>query len=90
MESIDPLSTFGLISALVGMTMSLLGGYVCARTANVSSYTAVGIVSAISVCFGTVMGAGEYEWPLLLMLNLLSLMAIFAGGWWYIRKLTSA
>jgi hypothetical protein len=88
MESIDPMSTFGLISSLFGLTMSALGGFVCARTANVNSYTAVGILSAVSVTFGTVMGAGEYEWPLLLLLNLLSLMAIFTGGWWYIRKLS--
>ena len=87
MEHVDPLSTFGLILLLFGLAMSVLGGYVCARTANVNSYNAVGIMSAISVAFGALVGAGEYEWPLPLLLNLLGLMAIFAGGWWYIRKL---
>jgi hypothetical protein len=87
MQDIDPLSTFGLINSLCGLSMSMLGGFICARTANVNSYNSVGIVSAISVGFGTLMGAGEYDWPVLLLLNLLGLMAIFAGGWWHIRKL---
>ncbi len=86
MEHVDPLSMFGLILMLFGLTMSVLGGYVCARTANVNSYTAVGIVSAISVAFGALTGSGEYEWPMLLLLSLLGLMANFAGGWWHIRK----
>jgi hypothetical protein len=87
MELIDPLSAFGLVLMLFGSSMSLLGGYVCARTANVYSYTPVGVVSAISVGFGTLVGVGDIDWPLLLLLNLLGLMAIFAGGWWHIRKL---
>ena len=89
MENIDPLSTLGLVSAVLGLSMSVLGGFVCARTANVNSYTAVGILSAVSVAFGALMGAGEYEWQVLLLLNLLGLAAIFFGGWWYIRKLSS-
>jgi hypothetical protein len=87
MDNTDPLSTFALISSIFGLLMSALGGFVCARTANVNSYSAVGIVSAISVGFGTIMGAGDYDWPVLLLLNMLSLMGIFAGGWWFIRKL---
>jgi hypothetical protein len=87
MEHTDPLSTFGLILLLFGFAMSVLGGYVCARTANVNSYTPVGILSAISVAFSTVVGVGDYEWPVLLFLNIVCLMAIFAGGWWYVRKL---
>jgi hypothetical protein len=87
MQDIDPFSTFGLINSLCGLSMSMLGGYVCARTANVNSYNAVGILSAISVGLGTLMGVDEYDWLALLLLNLLGLMAIFAGGWWYIRKL---
>jgi uncharacterized membrane protein YfcA len=89
LEHIDPWSTFGIICSLCGLMMSVLGGFVCARTANVNSYTAVGIVSAISVAFGALAEAGDYDWSLLLMLNLLSLVAIFAGGWWYIRKLAT-
>jgi hypothetical protein len=87
MEHIDPWSPMGLLSSLSGLSMSMLGGYVCARTANVNSYTAIGILSAISVAVGSIMGVGAYEWEALLMLNLLGLAAIFLGGWWYIRKL---
>ena len=90
MEHVDPLSTFGLVLMMFGLAMSVLGGYVCARTANVNSYTAVGAMSAISVAFGTLTSAGEYEWSILLLLSLLGLMGIFAGGWWHIRKLTRA
>ena len=87
-ENIDPLSGFGLISSIAGLSMSVLGGYVCARVANVTSFLAIGILSAVSVTFGALMGGGEYEWPMLLALNLLSLAGIFFGGWLYIRKLT--
>lgn len=90
MENIDPFSGIGLISSAAGLSMSILGGYVCARVANVTSYTAVGILSAISVTFGTLMSVGEdMEWPVSLGLNLLGLVCIFVGGWLYIRKLAS-
>lgn len=88
-ENFDPLSGFGLITSLAGLSMSVLGGYVCARVANVASYLAVGILSAVSVTFGAVIGGGEYDWPMLLTLNLLSLAGIFVGGWLFIRKLSS-
>ena len=87
-ENIDPMSLFGFVNLGFGLAMSIVGGFVCARTANVASYNALGIMSAISVAFGTLMGVDDYEWPVLLLLNLLSLVAIFVGGWLYIRKLT--
>ena len=87
--NIDPWSPIGLIGMAFGLGMSVLGGFVCARTANVASYNSLGIMSAISVAYGTFMSVGEYEWPVLLLLNLLGLCAIFFGGWWYIRKLPS-
>jgi putative Mn2+ efflux pump MntP len=86
-EKPDPLSTFNILATAMGLSMSALGGFFCARTANVNSYTALGIMSAVSVTTGTFLGAGEYEWMTLLMLNLLGLVCIFVGGWWFIRKL---
>jgi hypothetical protein len=71
----------------LGLSMSMLGGYVCARTANHHSYLPLGIMSAISVGFGTVMGMESYEMPTLLALNLAGLAAIFTGGWFYNRNL---
>jgi putative Mn2+ efflux pump MntP len=85
----DPFSLFSMLSTALGLSMSALGGYFCARTANVNSYTALGIMSAISVTAGTLMGADSYEWTTLLLLNLLGLVCIFVGGWWFIRTLPS-
>jgi len=88
-DSMDPFTGFGLLSSIAGLAMSVLGGYVCARVANVSSYLAVGILSAVSVAFGALLGGGDdFEWPILLALNLVSLAGIFFGGWLYIRNLT--
>jgi len=88
-EHIDPWSPLGLTGTVIGLIMSGLGGFVCARTANVASYNALGILSAISVAFGTFIGMDDYEWQVLLLLNLLGLAAIFMGGWWYIRRLAA-
>ena len=87
LETANPFDTFRILGMALGLAMSVLGGFFCARTANVNSYTAVGIVSAISVTVGTLNGAGEYDWSTLLVLNLLGLVCIFVGGWWFIRKL---
>jgi hypothetical protein len=86
MAHIDPLSGIGLIALALGLTMSVIGGFVCARIANRQTYLAVGIQSAISVAYGTMMGVDDYEWRVLLALNLLGLAATFFGGWLYIRK----
>ena len=86
-ENIAPGSVVWLFLITFGLIMSGVAGFVCARTANVVSYNALGIVSAISVAYGTYMGRGDYDWPALLLLNMLGLCAIFIGGWWYIRRL---
>jgi fructose-specific phosphotransferase system IIC component len=88
MEHMDRFSGIGLFLLTLGMAISVLGGFVCARIANRPGYLPLGIQSAISVAYGTVMGADTYEWRVLLALNLLSLAAIFFGGWLYIRKHT--
>jgi hypothetical protein len=87
LQNIDRTSAFGLLAMAGGFAMSVLGGYVCARIANVTSYTAVGITAMISFAYGTYMGSGEDEWPTLLALNLTTVVAVFVGGWWHVRRL---
>lgn len=86
LHGLDPWSAVGIIQGVFGCAMSVLGGYVCARTAHRNSYTPLGILSAVSVALGTYLGAGDYQWSTLLALNLLTLAAIFSGGWWYMRR----
>ena len=85
----DLTSPIGLLLTAVGLTMSLLGGYVCARVANVLSYTPVGIMSMIGVAYGTISSVsdGNYQWTKLLALTVISVVANFAGGWWWIRTI---
>jgi hypothetical protein len=87
MEHIDRFSGIGLFMSMLGLAISVVGGFVCARIANRTSYLAVGIQSAITVAYGAMTGSENDEWRVLLALNLVDLAAIFFGGWLYIRKL---
>ncbi|MCU7795992.1 MAG: hypothetical protein KZQ75_02545 [Candidatus Thiodiazotropha sp. (ex Myrtea spinifera)] len=86
MEIIDPWSSYGIAASFLGLIISLIAGYTCARIANIQSYKAAYILSGISFALGTAFGIGTYPWWSLLLLGLLSVCGVLFGARLYIRK----
>ena len=81
MGAADVFSWFSLLGFCVGAAASFLGGYVCARIVADAEMKWVGIVAAISALVSLAMGAGSlaFDWDALMAL--ISMGAVFAGGW---------
>jgi hypothetical protein len=86
LQHLDPLAPLSLFLNIPGFLMSVLGGYVCAYIANRRSYNAAGILSAVLVGLSAV-GVDTKQWKVMLLLNLLTLLAIFIGAWLYMRRM---
>lgn len=86
----DPWSGYVLASVLLGMLVSVLAGYVCARIANTTSYRSAYIMSGISCALGMLSGIGSYAWWVLVILGALTVFAVLFGARLYIQKLRTA
>ena len=82
----QPAPWFSFVGFVVGSGASFLGGYVCARMVAEAEMKWVGIVAAISGVVSLAMGAGSlaFDWDALMAL--LSMSAVFAGGWTGARR----
>jgi len=80
LTNVDPLSWVSLVGNVMGMGVSFLGGYVCARVAFKDEYKWAGVVAVISFISGFLFGMSAYsiEWNLLLAL--VSAGAVMAGA----------
>ena len=87
LNTLDPMSPFGLVLMAMGTAMSALGGYQCAVIANRTTYLAPGIMSIVSVASSAMLSGGQTELPTLLFLSGLTVAAILGGASFYIRKL---
>lgn len=83
---IKPTSTFFVMLAILGLLVSVLAGYVCARIVNYKEYMYSTILAILSVVFSTVMHPRSYSTGLLVFLGFLTLLAFYLGTWLHIRK----
>lgn len=74
-------SSWSYISLFFGLGFSVLGGYICAIFAREKWKKAILILAAILSGYGLLAGSEYYQLGVLLVLILLSIMAIFFGGW---------
>jgi len=74
-------NAWSIISHAIGLGFSMLGGYVCAIFAREKWKKAILILAAILGGFGLLMGIDVYQFGVNLALLLLSVMAIYIGGW---------
>ncbi len=81
MQDAPILSTYGLISTGVGLTFSVLGGYVCARIVKRAELRTGAIMAAISTVLGLLLSGGETSAPKVVTLLLLGVAAVMVGAW---------
>ena len=80
-------SIYGILSYIIGITFSLIGGYVCAHFAREHWKLAVLILAALISIFGVLMAIGYYPIGRNLVLGFLTFIVILLGGWLnYIRR----
>lgn len=86
LEQFEPWSAFGLFISFLGMLVSAVAGYHCARIANRNTYLAPGILAMISCAFGAAVSAGAYSQVELIVLSGLTVVAVLGGASLYIRR----
>lgn len=87
LTEVDRWSAPGLISMMIGLAMSVLGGYQCAVISNRPTYLAPGILSIVSVAIGAMLGDGSAQLPELLFFSAVTVAAILGGASLHTRKL---
>jgi hypothetical protein len=88
LEALVPWSGFGLLLSVLGFTVSVLAGYLCAAVANRRNYLAPGVLSAISVaCAAYAAGSGYSIWPVL-GLSAITVAVTLTGAWLCIQRAT--
>jgi hypothetical protein len=72
---------FRVVSSIVGLSFSVLGGYVCARIARRNEYRLAGVQALVTTFVGYALGgAGTLELGYEVALTILSAVAVFAGA----------
>ena len=77
----DPGSAISIIGFVVGTGFSFLGGYVCARVAGREELKWASVVAVISIGIGFLIGAQVYAAELNVLLAILGIGAVMAGGY---------
>ncbi|MFT5391675.1 MAG: hypothetical protein ACI8PT_001870 [Gammaproteobacteria bacterium] len=72
---------WGMLSFVVGLSLSALGGYVCAGHAGPRWRVATLILGALMALFSGISAAGMYTFGENLGLSALTAAIIFLGGW---------
>lgn len=86
-EQLGYWSGYRLAAMVFGALVSVLAGYICARTANTVSYKSAYILSGISFAFGVILGYGSVSWGELTVLGMISVGCVLVGAWSYNRTL---
>ena len=78
---LDPLAGIGLFISALGCVFSFLGGYVCARVAGHAEMKWAGVVAAISLAFGVIIGLQAYSLAMNLLLAAPATAFVLIGGY---------
>ena len=85
-EHIEPFSVLGMLSSLLGLLVSMLAGYLCARIANHSEYKYAAILGVVSCLFGVLIGADFYSLIEVVAVMLVTFAAVLFGTWLHVRR----
>lgn len=77
----SPDSWYFVLAAIGGCGFSVLGAYVCARIAAQSEYTLGAILALINIALGLIIGGGDYDLGVAIVLNAGSVLATALGAW---------
>ena len=78
---VDPASPVSIIGFAIGTGFSFLGGYVCARVAGRDELRWASVVAVISIGIGFLVGMQVYSAELNVLLAILGIGAVMAGGY---------
>jgi hypothetical protein len=78
---VDPGSALSIFGFVIGAGFSFLGGYVCARVAGRDELKWASVVAVISIGIGFLVGAQVYTAELNVLLAILGIGAVMAGGY---------
>jgi hypothetical protein len=78
---VDPGSALSIFGFVIGAGFSFLGGYVCARVAGRDELKWASVVAVISIGIGFLAGAQVYTAELNVLLAILGIGAVMAGGY---------
>ena len=78
---VDPGSALSIFGFVIGAGFSFLGGYICARIAGRDELKWASVVAVISIGIGFLVGAQVYTAELNVLLAILGIGAVMAGGY---------
>lgn len=78
--NMGPDSIFGIVNTILGLLMSFIGGFYCARIARAKDYLYPGIMAAILFLLSIILGWGTMSLILLVSLSMASVVAIMLGA----------
>ena len=78
---VDPGSALSIFGFVIGAGFSFLGGYICARVAGRDELKWASVVAVISIGIGFLVGAQVYTAELNVLLAILGIGAVMAGGY---------
>jgi hypothetical protein len=78
---VDPGSALSIVGFAIGTGFSFLGGYVCARVAGRDELRWASVVAVISIGIGFLVGMQVYSGELNVLLAILGIGAVMAGGY---------
>jgi hypothetical protein len=81
LSRIDPASPVAIIGNVIGAGFSFLGGYVCARVAGRDELKWASVVALVSAAFSLLAGSDTYSAELKVLLGIVSIGAVMAGGY---------
>ena len=86
LTNIETFSIAALIPMLVGFSISIYAGYLCAKIANHNEFKIASIFAAIVVIFSVLVGWSSNSIIENIGLNILNLACIFTGVWLHVKK----
>jgi uncharacterized membrane protein len=86
LAGISPLSPFTIVLTILGLLMSALAGYICARIVRRDEYRYAAIVGLLSALLSILMSFGYYSFWLSVFSALTTLGAALAGAGLFVRS----
>ncbi len=86
MTNIEPSSLFGIVLTSLGLFMSYVAGFYCAKISRARGYLYPGIMASISVVYGSIISWSTLELLMLVILNILGVTAVLLGARTWLKR----
>ena len=86
LENVDPLSLYGGLNVFLGLSVSCLGGFYCAKISRARNYLYPGIMAAVMTVIVAALSWGSLGDTVHLALSALTVVAILLGARFHIKS----